>query len=286
MKAIKIEGFTAEVEPDYKPAVCIYGEPNTGKTRFGCTMPHDEGAIGFLALDPNTKRTVREQVERTGAQILVPDLPALAAKDAIALARLDCGKPDEIKKIMETYTRVQYALLDLGMRLASSDAVESIAVDLTQLNDYILFAHRGRKHQLDGFSRTAPNQDLLDFCAALKPKNLCLMCSATETWQEVVDENGKKKNVPTGHFKPEGIGKLGGTLTTTCQLYTVSKKIAREPGASDEEYEEALLAQKYRIRVDRTKGNTLLEGQDLAQYGICGSNISWANLMSVVGITS
>ena len=37
MKQIKIAGFKFDTTPDDKPAVNIFGETNTGRSRFTCT---------------------------------------------------------------------------------------------------------------------------------------------------------------------------------------------------------------------------------------------------------
>lgn len=282
MKEIKISGFTSNTQPDDRPCVCVFGpENNVGKTRFGCTMADasDGGAVGFIALDKNTKRTVDEYVKANGVNIIVPAKSFLTDKQAISIALVDSGTPEGKKKVQEVYTEVVKNIFEMGMKLADHPDVYGIAVDGDQLYDYILFSHFGRKNQIESYMRGPANQDMIDFINALRFKNVCFMNQGAEVWKDTgeVDKQGNKKQAPSGKFKPSGFGKIGAYTTAVIELTASRKKYQ----GNDEDED---LADKYRARVVTCKGNTLLEGQDLKDYGVCGRDITWANVLTAIGV--
>ncbi len=281
MKEVKISGFTSDTRPDDKPAVCVFGENNTGRSRFLCTLPHDDGLIGYLALDKNAKRTVEKYREEWKLPILVNAKPFMTDKDSIALARLDSSVDAELKRIKDAYSDALNRLLDAAVALAEHKDVESIALDTgSQVFDWILFSHFGRRNQIESYQRGAPNQDMIDLINAMRTKNFAMASQASEIWKDTgeVDKKGNKKQAPSGKLKPDGFGKLGYFMTVVAEL------IAKRTGAKDDEDEEEALAKKYRIQIRSCKGRTLLEGQDLADYGVAGSAITWSNLMMAIGI--
>lgn len=276
MKEIKIEGFTYDSTPENKPAICVFGEENCGKSRFGCTAPHEEGLIGWLALDKNSKSAVDAFKKRTGANyIMVNKEPLLSHAEAIQVALQD--SVEETKKI---YKGVMNRIFDQAMALAGHKNVESIVIDDgSQLFDFILFSHFGRRNQIESFLRGGSNNDFIDLVNAMGAKNLVMVCRGADIWKdtgEIDKQTGRKKQAPTGQLKPEGFGKIGKFMTCTLELSAKRKK------PSTEDHKEAL-AEKYRCRVVTCKGNTLLEGQDLAEYGVSGEEITWENVLQVTG---
>lgn len=274
MKEIKIAGFTSTTTPDDRPALCVFGIENSGKTRLGCTMPNSTGAIGWIPLDKNTLRTVDEYKKtHPKAQILVPSQPFIDAKTEISIAMKDSTLTAERDEIRKMYTERVKRIFEYGMKLAAHPDVESIAVDASQLFDIILFSHFGRRNQIESYQRGAPNQDMIDFISALRFKNLCLMNRAAEVWKDTgeVDNKGNKKQAPIGKFKPDGFGKIGSFMTATVELVVLRKKGLE-------------LDTKYGVLVHTCKGNTLLEGQKLDEYGVVGEEITWANIMTVIGV--
>ena len=274
MKQIKIAGFKADTSPDDKPAVNIFGETNTGRSRFTCTMPHENGVIGYIPLDKNTLRTIHEYQEtHPGIQILIPEKPFIDAKSEIEIAMLDSGTAADRGKVMAAYTERTKRIFEFGMRLAEHPDVESIAVDASQLFDFILFSHFGRRNQIESYMRGAPNQEMIDFVSALRFKNVCWVHRAGEIWAETgeVDKDGKKKQSPTGRFKPDGCAKIAYSMTATLQFLALRKKGLE-------------LDTKYSVQVMACKGNTLLEGQTLNEYGVVGEAITWDNVMMALGI--
>lgn len=281
MKSIEIKGFTQNTLPEDKPAVCVFGpENNVGKSRFGCTLPSSEGALAFLPMDKNTIRTVNQyKSNNPKANIIVPAKPFMSDKQAIAIARVDSSTDEGKKQVQKVYGEVIAAIFDMGMELAGSPNVESISIDGDQLFDYILFSHFGRKNQIESFQRGASNQDMIDFINALRFKNVCFMCQGSEIWKDTgeVDKQGRKKQAPSGKFKPGGFGKIGSYMTAVIELSATRKK----PTTEDEE---EAFEQKYRARVVTCKGNTLLEGMDLHDYGVSGQRITWPNVLTAIGV--
>ena len=275
-----IPGFTRDTKPDDRPAVCVFGEENTGKTRFICTAPHEEGLLGVLALDKNCKRSIEEwkRGDSHGRNIIVNDKPFMTDKDALKLAVKDCKVAEDLKLILKTYGDMYQRILEAAVRLADDPNVESIGLDNgSLLFDMILFSHFGRRNQIESFQRGAPNQDMIDFINAMRFKNFVLVCRASEIWKDTgeTDSQGRKKQSPTGVLKPDGFGKLGYFMTAVCEL-TARRKMPKD-GRLDE---------KYRVVVKTAKGNTLLEGWDLHEYGVSGENITWENLLTALGISA
>lgn len=267
MKQIKVEGFTTDTRPDTKPAVCCFGEENTGTTRFGCTAPHDDGWIGWLALDKNSKATVEEMKQKDKLPILINKDPFLSHKDAMVMAVTESAD-----KVKEVYTAVIKKVFDQAVALSAHPDVESIVIDrASQLFDMILFSHFGRRNQIETYQRGAANQDMIDLINALSTKNLVLIHKSSEIWKDTgeVDKQGRKKQAPTGKFKPDGFNQVGRFVTAVVEL---SAKRGKVEG----------LDEKYRLKVITCKGNTLLEGSDLAEYGVKGEEITWDNLMTVI----
>lgn len=269
MKQIKVEGFTTDTKPDNRPAICVFGDENTGTTRFGCTAPHDEGHIGWLAIDKNSKATVELYKQKLKLPIIVNKEPFLSNKDAMRMAVEE--KADEVKKI---YTEVFKRICDQAVKLAEHPDVESIVIDrASQVYDFILFSHFGRRNQIESFQRGAPNQDMIDLINALAGKNLVLIHKASEIWKdtgEIDKSTGRKKQAPSGKFKPDGFNQVGRFVTATIEL------TAKRSKAQD-------LEDKYRVKVVTCKGNTLLEGSDLGDYGVSGEAITWENVMMAIG---
>jgi hypothetical protein len=279
MKQITIEGFSFNSTPENRPAICVFGEENVGKSRFGCTAPHEDGLIGWLALDKNSKGAVDEYKRVHKANhIMVNAKPLMTNSEAIKVAM-----EDDPKKTKVTYKEILNRVFELGMAIADHKDVESVVVDDgSQLFDWILFSHFGRRNQIESFMRGAPNNDFIEFVNAMGSKNLVMICRGTDVWADTgeVDDKGKKKQAPTGKMKPEGFGKIGKFMTAVLELTAARKKPATD--ANGEVDVKKALAAKYRCKVVTCKGDTLLEGQDLEPFGVCGEAINWENVMEVI----
>lgn len=274
MKQTTIEGFTYNSTPENRPAICVFGEENVGKSRLGCTAPHDDGLIGWLALDKNSKGAVEEYKRIHKANyILVNEKPLMTNAEAIKVAM-----EDDPKKTKITYKEILDRVFKLAVALADHKDVESVVVDDgSQLFDWILFSHFGRRNQIDSYMRGAPNNDFIEFVNALGSKNLVMICRGVDVWADTgeVDSQGKKKQAPTGRLKPEGFGKIGKFMTAVVELTAARKK------PSTDDIRQAL-RNKYHCKVVTCKGDTLLEGQDLDTFGVCGEDITWDNIMEVI----
>lgn len=276
MKQIKIDGFTTNTTPDDKPAICVFGEENVGKTRFACTAPAEEGMIGYLALDKNAKRTVDNfKKENNLNHVLVNEEPFLTDVEAMRVAVLDSGVKDQREEIQKLYTGVIKKVIEAIGRLASSKGIESVVIDTgSQLFDWILFSHFGRRNQIESYQRGPANQDMIDIVNALRTKNLVIINKNAEIWKDTgeIDKEGRKKQAPTGKFKPDGFGKIGGLMTAVLELSAKRIKVNS-------------FNEKYRLKVVTCKGDTMLEGQDLGEeYGVKGEEIMWENVMRVIKV--
>lgn len=280
MRQIKIDipGFGADTTPHTKPAICVFGEENTGTTRFGCTVPHEQGAIGWLAIDKNSKVTVDKFREELGLPIIINQKPVIPHQDSLKLATEE--DTDKVKKI---YSDVIKRITENIVKLADHDGIESVVIDrASQLYDMILFSHFGRKNQIESYQRGAPNQDMIDIINTLSGKNLVLVHKAAEIWKDTgeVDKQGRKKQAPSGKFKPDGFNQIGRFVTAVVELTAKRGKCMGED-------ESEKLADKYRIKVVTCKGNTLLEGQDLGHEdlgGVAGEMIGWTSLLQAIGV--
>lgn len=276
MREIKVPGFGYDASPDSQPSVCVFGEDNTGTTRFGCTAPCSDGAIGWLAIDKNSKITVEKYKEEFKVPILINQKPFMTHAEAMKMALEE--DPKEVKAV---YVEVFKRITEAAIKLAEHKDVESIVLDrASQIFDYILFSHFGRRNQIESFQRGAPNQDMIDLINALSTKNLVLVCKASEIWVNTteIDRNtGRVKQKPSGKFKPDGFGGIGKFVTATIELTAQRKKFDLED--EDEAYNK-----KYKCKIVTCKGNTLLEGQDLTDEGVCGKSITWDSVMTAIGV--
>lgn len=275
MKEVKISGFTTDCASNFKPAVCCFGDDNSGTTRFGTTAPCDDGFIGWIAIDRNSKEVVEQQKRERNLPIIVNTQPIISHADSIKVAM-----EDDTAKVKEVYKRVFEQLMGKLMDLAKHPDVESVVIDrASQVFDIILFSHFGRRNQIESFQRGAPNQDMIDLINALGSKNLVLLCKASEIWKdtgEVDSKSGRKKQAPTGKFKPDGFNQIGRFVTAVIELTAERRKLT---GTDEDD----ILNKKYKCKVVTCKGNTLLEGSELTNEGICGRSINWKNLMTVIG---
>lgn len=265
MKELVIAGFTSDLTPDDKPTISIFGPEGSGKTRFAATAP---GPIGLLPLDKKSKRTFETISKELGVQVLSPKEDFISAKDAIKLAQTE-----DAAWVKQYYTDIYNNILAKGVALAEHPQIKTIVIDTaTQLWDWLLFAHFGRKNQIETFMRGAVNQDMIDLINALKSKNLILIHRASEEWKDTgeVDKQGKKKQAPSGKFKAEGFSKVGYYSTVTLEL--INKKKATTPD------------EKFQCKIITCQTNSLLEGQDMAEYSLVGEEITFDNLMTVIGM--
>lgn len=288
---IKIEGFAYQPEPWDKPSVGVYGLESTGKTRLACTMPHEDGVIGLIALDKKSLRTFQMQAKEQGVPYIANPKPYISDKDLVKLAMMvdesDCGKgkqknqalieekQEELKRFYKGLTDRVYEDMD---RLVSHDGVESVVVDTaSQFYQWLQYKHFGRTNQIPPLSRDVFNQDMIDFINLARGKNSMWINRAKEIWKTVGKlPNGEDKKEPTGKFDPDGFKGIGAHLTVYVEL--VSKKLGEvDRGRVD------AAESKFRCRVYRCQTNALLEGTDLAEYGVCGEGITWENLLLAVG---
>jgi hypothetical protein len=280
VKEIKIRGCSSDLSPDDKPAVGLFGVEGTGKTRFAATAPDP---IGLVALDKKSKRTFQAMARELGKYVVANEHPLLSDKEAMQIALIDGEKPEGLKKIKETYLAAHARVSELAMEFAAHPDIRTVVVDTTsQLWDWILFAHFGRRNKIPPVSRAAPNQDMIDFVNGLRSKNLVLIHRAKEIWKNTgrVDKNsGEPIKEPSGKFEQDGFKNIGGFLTMNCEMIN-SNRLKVE---KDEE-EEDFLGRKFNIRVLACQTNALLEGRTLDDFGLSGAGISWDNLMAVAGI--
>lgn len=284
---IIIEGFSYQPLPDDKPSVGGFGKESTGKTRFGCTMPHEDGVIGLIAIDKKSKRTFSQMAQEMDVPYIARDTPYLTdkeARDIVMWAEDDNAEVGDKKAQEKTAARQKKVkgffkgLVDRvyedAYRLAESGQVESIVIDTTsQLFQWILFKHFGRTTQIPPMSRSAPNQDMIDFVNMLRAKNTYFIHRANEVWKKTgkLDKMGNPIKEPSGKFEPDGYKGIGAHLT-------VNLEFRNRPSLAQD------LDEKFHVKVHTCQTNALLEGLDLADdYGIKGEEITWANLMAVIG---
>lgn len=289
---IKIEGFAYQPDPWDKASVGVYGLESTGKTRLACTMPHDDGVIGVIGLDKKSLRTFQMEAKAMGVPYVARDKPYVSDKDLARLAMLtdesDYGKgkeknqdlieqkQNELKRFYKELTDKVY---EDTYNLVSSDQVESVVVDTaSQFYQWLQYKHFGRTNKIPALSRDVFNQDMVDFINLTRSKNALFINRAKEIWKKVGTlSNGDDKKEPTGIFEPDGFKGIGAHLTVYVEL--ISNKLkAMERGDKEEE-----ARKKFRCKVYRCQTNALLEGLDLGDYGVCGEDITWDNLLMAIG---
>lgn len=268
---ISIPGCTTDLTPDDKPALSIFGVESSGKTRFAATMP---GPIGLIQLDKKSKRTFEEIAGALGTEVIVNAKPLMTDKDAIKMAMTSGDDPKGLAEIKQMYTGIVERIFDLGMKYAAHPDIRSIVVDTnSQLFEWLLYSHFGRRNQIPPVSRGAVNQDQIDFVNALRGKNLVLIHRSKEIWKATgaMDRDGKPIKEPSGKFESDGFKGMGGFVTATLEL--TSKRVKTES-----------LDSKFRLKVISSQTNVLMEGQDLHEYGISGESITWPNVCTLLGL--
>ena len=323
MKQINIPGFTTQVAPTTRPALCVFAKPNCGTTRLGTTMPTEGGYIAYLALDQNCRQTMEEiKLARPDLPLIVNAEPFITDAEAVRIVmRLGppTGNSDVERKsaksakeeeAMADYMRVMDKFREYAAALTKSEAVTSVVIDKnSQLYNWILFSRHGRAQQVQQLSRAVPNQDMIDIISMIRQKkNLLLIHRAKDVYKKTGQKdamgNDKTEKVE-GKHEPEAMGNIEGFVTATLELQ--SKKVLGESGRQmedegREEYRKRALKAKYRVKVMACKGNTLMEGLDLhklseeeemklqaesEQYegpGVSGEDITWENIMLTLGI--
>ena len=264
-KEITIPGFSSDLTPDDRPCLSVFAQEGCGKTRLAATMPDP---IGLLALDKKSKRTMEAVANEFGKRVIANSKPFISDKEAISMAM-----EDDVEKVKKLYAAVYGRILEDGMKLADHADIASIVVDTnSQLFEYILFSHFGRRTQIKPTSRGAANQDMIDFVNALRSKNVLLIHRAKEVWKSTgkTDRSGEAIKEPSGKFESDGFKNIGGFCTATLEL-TNNKKATS-------------LESKFRVKVQTCQTNSMLEGQDLQDYGVSGEEITWPNLMTALGI--
>ena len=282
-KQIVIPGFTSDLTPRDKPSMCVFAMENCGTTRFGTTLPEP---IGWIPLDKNSLRTANEYKLKGKLDIITPAKPLIDNAKERELAMLDSSDPVQLKKIQAAYTEMLKYIDEAVSKLVNHPDVASIVVDkASQYFEMVIFSHFGRKNQIKPLSRGAANQDCINFIYSMSSKNSLLICKAKDIWADTgkVDKEGNAIREPNGKFDPAGFALIGGFVSATMQLKASHDKVRVDLDPDNDEYEENLkkaLDAKYRAMVWKCKGNPLLEGQDLGkQYGICGEEITWSNVM-------
>lgn len=295
MKAtdIKIAGFSYQPEPNDMPSIGGFGLEGTGKTRFACSMPHKDGVIGLLAIDKKSLRTFQEVAQALGVPYIANTKPFISDKDLARLAMIpdDDKKESEEKqkKLKEFYKGVVDQVCEAAYKLSESDQVESIVTDTTsQLFSWMQFKHFGRTNRIPPVSRTILNQDMIDFVNMLRSKNTFFIHRASEIWKKVgTNTDGTDKKEPSGLFEPDGYKGIGAHLTAYVEFTNNLrlKKLDRDrmEDEDQEDYERRAADKKFRVKMYRCQTRALLEGQDLAEYGVSGLDITWDNLMTLIG---
>src|ERR1041385_7490240 len=207
---ISIPGCSTDLTPHDHPSISVHGQECCGKTRLAATAP---GPIGLLAIDKKSRRTFQEVAGKLGTEVVVNQKPFVTDKEAIEMALLSGDNAAGLTKIKATYTGVVERVFDTAMRLAEHPDIRTVVIDTcSQLFEFILYSHFGRRNQIQPTSRGAANQDLIDLVNALRSKNLVLIHRSKEIWKSTgqVDRDGKPVKEPSGRFEHDGFKNIGG----------------------------------------------------------------------------
>lgn len=283
MKQIVIPGTTTNLKADDHPAISAFGHEVTGKTRFALTMP---APIGYIAIDRKAKRTMELLAEELGltGRVHVNDNPFITNKQMRDLATVSDLEAEAKSKAI--YTEVTNGVWDLAFRFVESPDIQSIVVDRnSQLFDWVLFAHHGRKTKIDPKTgRGAPNQWMIDFISMCRSKNLLLIHGVSEIWKDTGKTNsqGDKIQEPSGKFKQDGFKNIGSFVLANLEM--LSHPLTAMDQSEMKHDEEAKLAKKFRMKVHTCQTNSLIEGTDLDGLGVSGKEITWNNVMTALGV--
>jgi len=218
VKIISIPGGTTAITPDDKPSIAVFGEHNVGKTRFGLSLPSEEGAIGVVCVDKNSKRTLMMELQRMQAsgkpvpQVVVNEKPFITDAQLMAMQRLDLWADDKDKRaedqerVKKMYDQITRSIYEWTYTLTSHRDVESILVDTaTDINNFLFLAHFGRTSQIQPTSRTGPNQEFINYINSLRPKNSVLVFRSADIWVDTGKVNpttNEPIQKPSGKHRP------------------------------------------------------------------------------------
>lgn len=269
MKAISIEGFD-RVEPTTGFALAVFGPDGSGKTRLIAQAQAeafmDDMETGVIVLDAKTRDTLKHECEELGVPMpLTNKRDYVTPQDAMRLAALpdatDAEKAAAIVEVRKFYTSVINRIVKEAVLLADHKQIMTISIDpFTELYDYLFFSHYGRKTQIPALSRTAVNQDAIDFIKAIRHKNVILTHRQGEIWADKGQRSSKGEVVkePTGRFKLQGYNDIGYQVSGVIQMKADPKKSAPE---------------KFSVDVLKCQLNVALEGEKDRWEG---EDITWA----------
>jgi hypothetical protein len=271
---INLPGFTTELHPDDRPSIGVFGPEGVGKTHFGITMPTP---IGVIALDKKCKRTTEAVAQELGilGKVYVNKKPIVSDLDCIRMAMMEDDTVEQSKEVEEEtkgfYRGVMNRVYDFGGNLAKTEAIQSVLVDTgSQLWQWILFKHFGRTTKIMPRDRGWANQDMIDFFSMFRGKNLCVLHRAKERWKKTGKVvKGEPEMAPSGEMEPDGFRHMGTQLTANLELYAERNKMGTD---------------KFRCRVLKCQTNPEVEGKELGEYGVEGEDVTWDNVMVVLGI--
>lgn len=281
MKQIIIPNTTTLLTADDRPAISVFGDEVTGKTRFALTMPPP---IGYVAIDKKAKRTMELLVDELGLKNLVHvnSAPFMTNKQMRELAMMTDAEAEAKSKAV--YLEVTNAVWDMAFAFAEHPDIQSIVVDRnSQLFDWVLFSYHGRKTKIDPKTgRATPNQWMIDFINMCRTKNLLLIHGNSEIWKDTgkFDTRGEKIQEPSGKFKQDGFKNIGSFVLANLEMIS-NKLTAMDRSELDEEGQ---LAKKFRVKVHTCQTNSLLEGVDLDSVGVSGKEITWNNVMTALAV--
>lgn len=199
MGAVEFTSLNGQVTPE-KLALCNYGAPGTGKTRFLVTAP---GPIGVIPLDRKARGTIeRARLELCpDKQIIFPKQDFIRHENPLQLTLMN---PEESKTYYRQHVnaikRATYTLAEMP-----DSKCKTIAIDSgSQLFEDIFYANYGRNLKIMPRDRGDSNQEMRDFLNSLQHKHLIITHRASEIWR---GPEGKEK--PTGEFKHKGWTEIG-----------------------------------------------------------------------------
>lgn len=268
MKTISIEGFD-RVEPSTGFALAVFGPDGSGKTRLIAQAQAEaelEGKeVGVIVLDRKTRDTLKRECDLLGVEMpLTNKRDYVSAQDAMRLVSLPDSTQAEaaaaVTEVKKFYSEVVKRIFEDAVKLASHKQIMTIAVDpFTEFYDYLFYAHFGRKTQIPALSRTAVNQDAIDFIKAIAHKHVILTHRQAEIWGDKGqrDKEGKVVKEPTGRMKLQGYNDIGYQVSGVIQMKADDKKRAPE---------------KFSVDVIRCQMDVSLEGE---KNWLTGEEISW-----------
>lgn len=219
---IKLVTLDQERRDEPKLCMAVFGEANSGKTRFAVTSPDP---IAVLPLTRKSMPTVVKTAREFGKRVIMPDLDLVRVDNPLSIAMMkgDCGnnnlkipligsRPECCQKHYYRWhvNRVKSVLYRF-VQMPEEQCRTVVIDDGTTLATDVLFANYGRDEKIMPRDRQAFDKEMWEIFNVGQSKHLVVPFESSEIYVN---------DVATGKHKPRGWNKVGYQTNLWLELST------------------------------------------------------------------